>query len=290
MANLSVLMPVYNASHYLSNAIESILLQSYTDFELIVINDGSTDSSLEIIHHYSDPRIKLINNPENLGIVSSLNRGFSAATGTFIARMDADDYSLPNRFMAQLQFMDLHPEIGVCGTQFRIMDNSEVRMQTSTLPLDPDILSCSLLLNCCLAHPTTMIRRHVLEKLTGPLYDPSYQHAEDYHLWARLSEITRIANLEECYLHYRHHNDQISRTKGSEQLEQADRIRLDLIKGLGIVPTQEEWELHLNLCNLRKSSELSEREWIHKLLHINLITRRYNQVALMLVLNNACRG
>ncbi|MDT3428365.1 glycosyltransferase involved in cell wall biosynthesis [Paenibacillus forsythiae] len=292
MANLSVLMPVYNASCFLEHAVESILQQSYTDFELIVINDGSTDNSLEILERYSDPRIKLIHNGTNSGIVSSLNCGLNAASGAYIARMDADDYSLPDRFKAQIQFMDLHPEIGVCGTQYRIMGSpphGDGGLSTA-LPCDPDIVACSLLINCCLAHPSVMLRRRVLDRLHSPPYDPDYQHAEDYHLWARLSAITRIANLEQCYLYYRQHDLQLSRTRRLEQLRQADRIRLDLLNGMGLVPTSEEWELHLNLCYSRRSGDGSEREWIRKILFRNLSARRYDQLALMDVLNSVWRG
>ncbi|QWU15228.1 Glycosyltransferase involved in cell wall bisynthesis [Paenibacillus sophorae] len=289
MANLSVLMPVYNASRFLEQAVESILQQSYTDFELIVINDGSTDNSLEILERYSDPRIKLIHNGSNSGIVSSLNCGLNAASGAYIARMDADDYSLPDRFKAQIQFMDLHPDIGVCGTQYRIMDSPRFGVSNTTLPCDPDIVACSLLINCCLAHPTVVMRRRVLDQLHGWPYDPNYQYAEDYHLWARLSAITRIANLNQCYLHYRYHDQQLSRTKSLEQIWQADRIRLDLLNGMGIDPTPEEWALHLNLCHLR-SRGLSEREWTRKIFSRNLLVRRYDQVALMDVLNSVLRG
>ncbi|MDQ0194557.1 glycosyltransferase family 2 protein [Paenibacillus wynnii] len=285
MPNLSVLMPVYNASRYLGVAIESILSQTYTDFELIIIHDGSTDHSLEIIHQLTDPRIKLIDNPVNSGIVSCVNSGFAASSGAFIARMDADDYSLPNRFKAQLQFMNVHSDIGVCGTQYRIIGKVTPEVPVSMLPTQPDILACSLLLQCCLAHPTVMMRRNILERLEGPLYEISYKHAEDYRLWARLSGITRMANLKEIHLLYRHHEGQITRTMSREQLMQADRIRLELLNQLGLYPTPEEWETHLDLCNWKCNGDPSSREWIRKILSNNLLIRKYDQAALMQVLN-----
>lgn len=285
MPNLSVLMPVYNASRYLRVAIESILSQTYTDFELIIIHDGSTDHSLEIIHQITDPRIKLIDNPVNSGIVSCLNSGFAAASGAFIARMDADDYSLPNRFKAQLQFMNFHSDIGVCGTQYRIMGEATPETPVSRLPTQPDILACSLLFNCCLAHPTVMMRRNILEQLEGTLYESSYKHAEDYRLWAKLSSITRMANLNEIHLLYRHHEGQITRTMIREQLMQADRIRLELLNQLGIFPNSEEWETHLDLCNWKSNGNPSSPEWVHKILSNNLYVRKYDQAALMQVLS-----
>lgn len=285
MPNLSVLMPVYNASRFLRHSIESILAQTYKDFELIVIHDGSTDNSLDSLRHFTDSRIKLIDNPSNRGIVSCLNSGFAIASGAFIVRMDADDYSLPNRFKAQLQFMDRHPEIGVCGTQYRIISEDPFQTTVSKLPTHPDSLACSLLFHCCLAHPTVMMRRRILEQLDSPLYESSYKHAEDYRLWVRLSGITRIANLKEVQLLYRQHSEQITRTRGSEQLKQANRIRLEQLNISGITPTSEEWEIHLNLCHSKGNGDQATREWIRKILMNNLTARRYDQTALMQTLN-----
>lgn len=285
MPNLSVLMPVYNASRFLRHSIESILSQTYKDFELIVINDGSTDNSLDSLRHFTDPRIKLIDSPVNCGVVSSLNSGYAIASGNFIARMDADDYSLPNRFKAQLQFMDQHQSIGVCGTQYRIINEDLSEAKASMLPTHPDTLACSLLFHSYLAHPTVMMRRRLLEQLDSPLYESSYKHAEDYRLWVRLSGITRIANLKEIHLLYRHHSDQITRTRGSEQIKQANRIRLEQLNQLGIAPTSEEWNVHLDLCNSKFDGDQSAREWIRKILFHNLATRRYDQTALMQTLN-----
>lgn len=285
MPKLSVLMPIYNASHFLGHAIESILSQTYPDFELIVINDGSTDNSLEILCHFTDPRILIIDNPVNSGIVSSLNSGFAAASGAFIARMDADDYSLPNRFKTQLQFMELQPDIGVCGTQYRIIGEVTTEAQVTRLPTRPDILACSLLLRSCLAHPSVMMRRNILDQLEGPLYESSYKHAEDYRLWARLSDITRMANLKEVHLLYRHHEGQITRTMTQQQSMQADRIRLEQLNQFGLFPTSREWNIHLDLCNWKWNGDSSSREWVRKILSNNLHVRKYDQAALMQVLS-----
>lgn len=288
MPNLSVLMPVYNASRFLGVAVGSVLQQSYSDFELIIINDGSTDNSLEILEQYSDPRIKLIHNGTNRGIVYSLNHGLNLASGTYIARMDADDCSLPDRFKAQIDFMNLHPDIGVCGTQYRIMNVLSNEALTA-LPCDPDILECSLLFHCCLTHPTVMMRRRVLDQLTGPPYNPDYQYAEDYNLWARLSSITRIANLRQCGLYYRLHDQQLSRTQSAEQRKQAERVRVDLFNRMGLHPSPDEWEIHHHLCYSTTRGQ-SERNWITKILAQNLAVRRYDQAALMNVLNRVLEG
>ncbi|MDF9844974.1 MULTISPECIES: glycosyltransferase [unclassified Paenibacillus] len=286
MPNLSVLMPVYNASRFLRQAVESILCQSYTDFELIIIHDGSTDNSLEILSHFTDPRIKLIDNPVNCGIVTCLNRGFAAASGAYIARMDADDYSLPDRFKAQLEFMNLHPDIGVCGTQYRIIGEAKAESLIPKLPTDPDLLACTLLFHCCLAHPAVMMRRHVLERLDSPPYESSYEHAEDYRLWARLSGITRMTNLKDCHLLYRHHDAQISRTMSPEQLKQAERISLEQLYQFGLFPTAEELEIHLALFSPKRHGDQAERAWVRKILSNNLQVRKFDQAALNEVLSH----
>ncbi|MBY9078661.1 glycosyltransferase [Paenibacillus sp. HN-1] len=283
MPNLSVLMPVYNASRFLGLAVESVLQQSYSDFELIIINDGSTDDSLKILEQYPDSRIRLMDNGTNRGIVYSLNQGLNLASGRYIARMDADDCSLPDRFKMQIAYMDLNPDIGVLGTQYRIM-NALSNEAFTALPCEPDILECSLLFHCCLVHPAVMMRRRVLDQLTGPPYDPAYQYAEDYNLWARLSSITRIANLRQYGLYYRLHDQQLSRTQSMEQQKQADRVRMDLLKNMGLTPSPTEWELHRHLCFGTTRCQ-PERDWIMKILARNLTVRRYDQAALMDVLN-----
>ncbi|MNI60046.1 hypothetical protein D3C73_1152340 [compost metagenome] len=157
---------------------------------------------------------------------------------------------------------------------------------TSQLPTHPDFLACLLLFHCCLAHPTVMMRRHILEQLDSPLYESSYEHAEDYRLWAKLSGITRMANLQDIHLLYRHHNSQITRTMSSEQLKQANRIRLEQLNRFGLFPNSEELEIHLALCNSQGHGDQAERAWVRKMLSHNLHARTYDQAALIQVLSH----
>lgn len=122
-------MPVYNAQEYIREAIDSILNQTFSDFEFIIINDGSTDNSVEIIKNYNDPRIVLVDNTENKGLVSVLNQGLQLAQGEYIARMDADDISLPNRFMEQVNYLDKHPQVGILGAWFHIFGDKINRIE-----------------------------------------------------------------------------------------------------------------------------------------------------------------
>ncbi|OMF66944.1 MULTISPECIES: glycosyltransferase family 2 protein [Paenibacillus] len=284
MPKISVLMPVYNGAAYLEEAIQSILNQTYDDFEFIIINDGSTDRSGEILNTYVDPRIVRIENKINVGIVESLNEGIRAAGGEFIVRMDADDFSLPNRLGIQSAFMDSHPEIGVCGSYVQVMNREEIWYQ----PVHPEEVKCRLLFHCCLAHPSVMLRRAVLDHYSLR-YDSSYAHAEDYQLWTWLSRVTKLTNVPEVLLHYRKHEGQVSIRRQSEQLGQADRIRYEQLRWLGVEPSESEFAIHLDLCySGRRSDATAKSNWIRKLLTSNMKTGVYDQIALMNLLSSLC--
>ncbi|MNO28193.1 putative glycosyltransferase EpsE [compost metagenome] len=282
MPKISVLMPVYNNEAYLDSAIESILDQSFSDFEFIIINDGSTDKSGDIIARYSDPRIKRIDNTVNCGVTESLNKGLQLAVGEFIARMDSDDFSHPNRFSRQLSYMESHPNVGVCGSNVQVMGSEEVWYQ----PEQPDEVKCRLLFNCCLAHPSVMLRREILVNHSLQ-YDAYYNYAEDYQLWTQLSHVTKLSNVPEVLLYYRLHDAQISKSYTTDQVEQAQRIKYEQLIRLGIEVSEEEFSAHLNLCEGKGFSDTDRKKnWVRKILKKNLETRVYDQVALMKVLSS----
>lgn len=209
---ISVIMPVYNAQEYIREAIDSILNQTFSDFEFIIINDGSTDNSVEIIKNYNDPRIVLVDNTENKGLVSVLNQGLQLAQGEYIARMDADDISLPNRFMEQVNYLDKHPQVGILGAWFHIFGNKINRIEKKhKFPKLKDILETSPV-----GHPVAMLRKSVFDKYNLQ-YDKAYKHAEDYELWVRASKLTKIANLQKVLLKYRWHDNNISAIYEKEQ-------------------------------------------------------------------------
>jgi glycosyltransferase involved in cell wall biosynthesis len=164
MANplVSVILPVYNAETYIAEAIESILTQSYKNLELILINDGSTDRSLDIMQSYADIRIQIISR-ENRGLVASLNEGIMKAKGKYIARMDADDISLPKRFEEQVAFLEMHPEVGLCGTAVMMFGN-KIKGKIWRLPQSDNRIKSELLFSSALAHPTLMMRGELIEK------------------------------------------------------------------------------------------------------------------------------
>ena len=196
---ISVVMPAYNAEKYLAEAIDSILTQTFTDFELIIIDDGSTDQTPAIIKRYKeqDSRISAFFLQKNMGIAAALNQGLSVARGKYLARMDADDISLPERFAKQAAFMEAHPAVGVLGTAAIVIDSAGRHHQTLVFPTSHLLLLWSLCFYSPIIHPSVMARREVILSAGGYL---STTHTEDYELWGRLSTITQFANLAERLL------------------------------------------------------------------------------------------
>ena len=207
---ISVVLPVYNAERYLREAVDSILAQTFTDFELILINDGSTDGSGDICRAYGerDPRIVLIDRP-NGGLVSALNDGIAKARAPLIARMDADDISMPERFACQYAHMMEHPNLAVLGSAFLSMDSTGQITGYLRMPLTPTKAKDAIERRCPTHHPTVMMRKDAVLKAGG--YRTAFTHAEDYDLWLRLSELGyEISNHPQPLLNYRMHGANVS--------------------------------------------------------------------------------
>lgn len=222
---VSVLMPVYNSEDYLGLAIESILNQTYTNFEFLIINDCSTDNSLEIILAYKDSRIKVFNNKQNSGISETLNWGLQQAKGKYIVRMDSDDSSFSNRIEKQVEFLEKNTEYILCGSNYSIMDST----YKVELPEKHDAIKTVLLESCCIAHPTAVFKKEVLEN-NNLLYIKEQEPAEDYHLWCRLIKKGKFYNLQENLLEYRVHKKQISQSNKNEQDRKSFLIKINYIK------------------------------------------------------------
>lgn len=253
MPRATVLMPVYNGEAFLRAAVESILAQTFTDFELLVIDDGSADGSADIVASYADPRVRLVRNDSNLGLVATLNRGIELARGAYIVRMDCDDVSLPERLQLQVEFMEAHPEVGVCGAWYLEFGDG-VRRTTRCAP-DHESIRCGTLFNPVVGHPTVILRRELLLE-NGLRYDAEFRHAEDYRLWADALRSCRFANIPEVLLHYRLHPGQVTGVHALQQMESAGRVRLDLLRQLGIAPSPEEFEIHQMLSALTRPVRL----------------------------------
>jgi len=200
MCKVSVVMSVYNAERYLEEAIESILNQTYQDFEFIIINDGSTDSSLDLINKYNDKRIRLIDQ-ENKGLSKSLNTGISSAKGIYIARMDADDISFPQRIETQLEFLEKNADYVVIGSNAKIIDAEGNFLYSSNLPITwPSIKN--FLPESPLFHSSAMFRKSAWAK-AGGYFEEVVHHFEDKILWNRMTAYGKIRNIEEPLIAYR---------------------------------------------------------------------------------------
>lgn len=209
MPRLTVLMPVLNSAANLQEAVSSVLSQSFKDFELLVIDGGSTDNTLEILNSFQDPRIKILENRE--GLSQSLNAGLDASSSEYIARMDADDISVHNRFSNQIRYMDFHQDVVVCGSWFRTLgDPPRVHRHPET---HKEIFNEFLFTGCVIGHPTVIIRRKKFLE-AGGRYNGNLKSGEDFELWARLSDKVKFANIPEVLLLYRLHSLQASSTQG----------------------------------------------------------------------------
>lgn len=246
-------MPVYNCELYVKEAIDSILNQIYTDFEIIIIDDASTDETVFIIKSYSDSRIRLLEKPVNTGYTDSLNQGLKLAKGIFIARMDGDDISLPERFVIQVSFLESNPDISVCGSCYKIIGNEEVKM----LPEFHEDIKLALLRKNCIVHPSVMMRKQVLDKF-DVVYDASKEPSEDYDLWVRFLLHGKIHNLQEVLINYRIYPSQVSQKRVFEQREKVIEVKFKLINNLGIVWDDDEHKVFKKI--LKKNSVINFME------------------------------
>ncbi len=208
-------MSAYNAESYLAQAMESILAQTFSDWELLIINDGSTDQSAAIINAYRDPRLKLINNPRNIGLTKSLNIGLHAAQTPYIARLDTDDISLPERLAKQYQFMENHPEVWLVATLTKLIDPESKTFDYQKTPTDPDLLRFSLLLGNSITHSSIFFRRQPILDLGG--YNENFRYAQDFELYSRILAKGQIAVLPEVLVKYRRHEQSITLHQDSRQ-------------------------------------------------------------------------
>lgn len=210
---VSVVMPVYNGAQYLQEAIDSILDQTFKDFELIIIDDGSSDDSLKIIQMNADKdkRIIFIRNEQNSGICVTLNKGLDFASGEYILRMDCDDISELNRIEKQVSFMDRHPEIGVLGSKIQIFGES---VNSYIFDFDEDWKLCiaDMIFATCMAHPAVIMRNEIIQKYKLR-YDDKFRGMEDYYMWWQISKYAKISNIQEPLLNYRKHSKQVTQKK-----------------------------------------------------------------------------
>jgi len=283
MPKISIIMPLYNSAEYLKESIESILHQTYTDWEFIIINEfGSEDGSREIVEEYAkaDKRFILIQNNTRLGISESMNRGLDIAAGTYIARMDADDISLPQRFEKQVQYLENHPEIVMCGVKVEIFGSNpfEWKLETNTDKLSTDILFYSPSV-----HPTVMIKKAFLDKY-HICYNKQYHASEDYDLFAQICQYGKIANLEEVLFRYRIMNNNATFKNNDIGMEIYSKVMKRQFQILGLEFDESDIRLlspHYSVKNLKGDAVLEAVEHmallLQKILIANEKTEKYNR-------------
>lgn len=234
MVLVSVLLPVYNGELFLESSIRSVLNQTFTDFELVIINDGSSDQSENIISSFNDTRIVYKRNRQNLGLIATLNYGLTLCRGKYILRMDADDIMYPNRIFEQFKFMEQNPDIVASGTSIK-------RFGAKTGIYHPPVSDSNireiLFLGSPIPHPTAIIRKCIIDRFELQ-YNSNYLHVEDYKFWYDLSKYGRLANMRKCLLLYRVSASQISTKYFGIQIEHKNKVRReifsDYLKDLGV--------------------------------------------------------
>ncbi len=214
---VSVVMCVYNGERYLAEAIESILAQTMRDFEFVIVDDGSTDGTGEVLRRYAsaDDRVCVVTRPHE-GVAAALNFGSGLARGKYIARMDADDVAFPDRLAKQVAFLERSPEVAVVGGALEVVDDQGRATHVKVNPQEDAEIKERLLHEDCIAHPSVMLRTEVFRAAGG--YRTTFAHAEDYDLWLRLAETCRFANLPDVLIRYRVHPESVSVRSRRDQI------------------------------------------------------------------------
>ena len=281
---ISVVMPVYNAAKYLSAAIESILSQTYNNFEFIICYDESDDDSFEIIKKFQlkEDRI-IVSSGKNRGLIAALNDGLKLSKGKYIARMDADDISLNNRLEEQVYFMDTNPEIGVCGTWIETFGEVK-RKYVNFFPPSDDGLKVRLLFSVPFAHPSVMVRSKLINE-HHLYYNKNYETVEDYKFWLDFSNHTKFGVIPKVLVKYRHLDSSLSKTADKDNVTRflaVKKVFDEVLEKLNIENSESENWLHFTIgaseriC--RQNIALGDLDrYINKLLKANQKSEVYDQ-------------
>jgi len=281
MPELSIIMPLYNTERYVYQAIESLLAQTFTDFELIVVNDASTDNSLKIVQSFNDPRIKILNNVINRGIVYSRNKGLKEAQGSFIAPFDSDDMATPDKFSKQIDFLHSHPDMGMIGSWAKQIDEKGKLLQKKwKLNASSARIPAILLFRNYFVHSSIVMRREVIP-LNG--YQTGFDIGEDYRMWHEIVQKFKVWNYPEYLVYYRIHPQ--SATTHSDRIRNFDRKILEHIYlNLGITLDDHSVSSLLNLKENKLSNTQEDLEHIENTLigilaqNAKLLTYDQNQL------------
>jgi glycosyltransferase involved in cell wall biosynthesis len=288
---VTVLMPVYNGERYVHEAISSILNQTFQDFELLIINDGSTDNSINIINAFNDKRIRVIHNEANIKLIATLNKGLSLAKGQYIARMDCDDISLPKRLAKQFSFMESNSDVAMVGSWIQVVNEYGKPTRSIKYLTAAKYIPSLLLFANCFAHSSIFVRSSSLQE---NCYRDSFLHSEDYDLWVRLASCNKVSNLQQFLVKYREHPAGITSRKSEIVFQTTQKIMRYQLNFLGIQATDQEIDLHYKIGQLNIEFtpdflQIAER-WLVKLLNANREIRYYPNPSFEYVLSHRWLG
>jgi glycosyltransferase involved in cell wall biosynthesis len=289
MPKVSVLMPMFNSEKYIGMAIESILNQTFKDFELIILNDGSTDNSKKIVESYSDSRIILIENTQNQGLARTRNRLIAEAKGDFLAWLDSDDIALPQRLQIQVDFLEKNPNHALVASWARIIGSNNLPTGNFVKSYIPNTdLSALLLFVNYIVQSSVMLRRNLLP---DEHYNLDFPPTEDYELWVRIAKKHPIAILNDILVDYRVHDSNISFTQNDRAMRTVKMNHQRQLEDLGINPTMQEIDLHYALSfgngeTFDKDFIEKAEAWLLKIREHNQINKIYDPKALNYVLGH----
>lgn len=289
---VTVFIPVYNCEDYIGECLDSILGQTYENIEVLLVNDGSTDRSVEVINAYSDPRIRLIENEKNMGIPYTRNVGLEEAKGQYMAIMDSDDIAMPNRVEKQVKFMEQNPDIDAVGTYYiKFIGNKTQKITTKFT--SPEEVKAMLLFFDPIANPSSMVRLESLKKYNLK-YNPDHFVSQDYGLWAQLSKYGKLAIMPEFLLKYRFGHENITKKSKRDKAEKRKKIinsiHEDLLQFYGINLTEDEMDVFNELFSynygaIKNISSISDV--MNKLKLWNQQAKTFNNDVFLNVLDNS---
>lgn len=257
---ISVIMPVYNVEKYIFLAVQSILDQTFENFELIILDDASTDKTYDIINQFSDKRIIKLQNKTNKGIANTLNEGLKIARGEFVSRMDGDDISKTDRFEKQLNFMKCNPELIISGTCMELINSDGKFIKSQEKKSCNEEIGIKLFFGyTSLAHPSIIIRKQLLD-LFCLRYDSAFQYAEDYDLYCRSTQYAPMGNLKESLIQYRLHDESVSQKFHMQQQIDAKAALYLHLRRLKLPFTLKQFKIHTNIAFNNESLFIPQKE------------------------------
>lgn len=280
---VSVVIPCYNAEKYIEESVYSIINQTYNNLEIICVDDCSTDNTLKILKQLAlkDRRVIVLQNPENLKISKTLNRGIEYSTGEYIARMDADDIALPVRIEKQIEFLEANPEVGLCGTCCEKIDATGKHVGYMRYPLKHEELKSALLFTSVFIHPTVVFRKKIFNELGGYR---DLMPVEDFEYWIRIIQHFQVANLMDVLLKYRWHGDNVTVTQNALRIDQLSKV-LILHQDFFINQNSyQKYNLRFMLANWGQKSDIDTITLIktatNEILRCNKLKHIFNQSVL----------